>query len=296
MKRITPGTVSMAVLAILFGLVAAYTIRRYLSDVGPQGVEVVVAKVNLPRYARLQESNLEVVRRPAEKVPETAIRSLGGAALRLVETTISAGQIVQEGQLYPVDREPILSDQIPAGLRAVTITVNEDAALAGVLLPESLVDVALTANGNHPDFPGAVTVTLVRGVKVLATSQQRHRFSENSKRPLRTITLAATPEQSNKLILAQQYGQLSITLRSGHDLEQVSTVGSGGNLVSPRDLLGLPAARRPAQAKAQIWRGTTMTEINFQPEVIDEAQQATIAAENTRPLVPTSLVPTRRPD
>ena len=294
MKRISPGTVTLAIVAILFGLITAYSIRRYLSDSGPQGVEVVVAKINLPRFARLQEENLEVVRMPASKVPEGAIRTIGGAASRLVETTVPAGQPVLQTSLFPIDGEPVMSDKIPAGMRAVTIGVNENSALAGVLLPESQVDVSLTANGNHPDFPGVVTVTLVRNVKVLATSQQRHRYSENSPRPLRNITLAVTSEQANKLILAQQYGQLSVALRSGHDNE-VAGIGGGVNLVSPRELLGLPPARHNGPVKAQIWRGTTMSETIFQPELISEAEQATVALENSRQTVPTNvgLVPPR---
>jgi pilus assembly protein CpaB len=291
-KRISPGTVTLAIVAILFGLVTAYTVRRYLSDSGPQGVDVVVARFNLPRFARLQAENLEVVKMPAGKVPEGAIATIGGAVSRLVENTVSAGQPVLQSSLFPIDGEPVMSDKIPPGMRAVTISVNEAAALAGVLLPESMVDVMITANGNHPDFPGNVTATLVRNVKVLATSQQRHRYSENSPRPLRTITLAVNPEQANKLILAQQYGQLSVALRSGHDGEIAS---NSANLVSPRELLGLPPARIGAPIKAQIWRGSTMSETIFQPELINEAEQATVAAENARQTVPTSigLIPPR---
>lgn len=286
MKRISPGTVTLAILAILFGLVSAYGVRRYLSN-GPSGVEVVVAKINLPRYARLQESNLEIVRMPASKVPDGAISAIGGAVSRLVDTTVQAGQPVLQNSLFPIDGEPIMSDKIPAGMRAVTISVNEAAALAGVLLPDSNVDVMITANGNHPDFPGNVTATLVKNVKVLATSQQRHRFSENSSRPLRTITLAVTAEQGNKLILAQQYGQLSVALRSGHDGD-VATSNSA-NLVSPRELLGLPPARRGEPVKAQIWRGTTMSETVFPSELINEAEQATVAAENARQTMPATV-------
>jgi len=291
-KRISPGTVTLAIVAILFGLITAYTVRRYLSDSGPQGVDVVVARFNLPRFARLQTENLEVVKMPAHKVPEGAIRTIGGAVSRLVENTVTAGQPVLQSSLFPIDGEPVMSDKIPPGMRAVTISVNEAAALAGVLLPESMVDVMITANGNHPDFPGNVTATLVRNVKVLATSQQRHRYSENSPRPLRTITLAVNPEQANKLILAQQYGQLSVALRSGHD-EGIAS--NSANLVSPRELLGLPPARIGAPIKAQIWRGTSMSETIFQPELINEAEQATVAAENARQTVPTSigLIPPR---
>lgn len=308
MKSISTGTVTFMMMAILFGLGSAYAVRSYLAEPEPATVDVWVAADNLPKYARIQSTNLRALPVPADKVPEGAVTDQGRVTARLVAKTIIAGKPITETDLFPIDGEPSLSDQIPPGKRAVTIAVTERRALAGVLLPDSLVDISLTAATNHPDVEEAMTVTLVRAVKVLATSQQRHRFSENSSRPLRTITVAATPRQANKLILAQQYGRLHVTLCSSLNAETEEaqpvkfTNASEANPLTPREredavtpheLLGLGRVPRPITA--QIWRGTTVSEVQFQEAQIDESRQATatsqraVAAEAARRGKPASF-------
>lgn len=305
MKRISAGTVTFMMMAILFGLVSAYAVRSYLAEPKPATVDVWIASINLPKYARVTANHIRAVPTPLHRVPAGAITEQGKITSRLVANTIEAGQPVTDANLYDIDGEPTLSDKIPAGKRAVTISVTERTALSGVLLPDSLIDVSLTAEPNHPDVERAMTVTLVRGVKVLSTSQQRHRFSENSPRPLQTITVAATPHQANKLILAQQYGRLHVTLCSSTDDEAVEadvnkeevadTVAAvpsiktvsdsktaGQNAVTPHELLGLDPPRVKKRVTAQIWRGTSVTEVEFQQEQIDESVRATIAVKAAR--------------
>lgn len=316
MKSISAGAVTFMMVAILFGLVSAYAVRSYLAKPEPKTVDVWVASVNLPKHARINPENVRAVPTPIHQVPADAIVEQGKVTARLVSATIEAGQPVTETKLFPIDGEPSLSDQIPPGKRAVTISVTERTALAGVLLPDSLIDISLTAEPEHPDVERAMTVTLVRSVKVLATSQQRHRFSENSVRPLRTITVAASPRQANKLILAQQYGRLHVTLCSSLDesvenaadtvsdrhvqktdvkvdtepnvdvAQTIQTVSESradrDDAITPHELLGLAPPRVERPVVAQIWRGTSMTEVQFQQHQIDESVRATVAARNRR--------------
>lgn len=287
MKRVSPGTVTVGVLAILFGLVAVYAVRRAMDKPqAEQGVEVVVGVINLPRHGRLMARNLRMAQFPANEVPDGAIRSTATAFNRLMMNTVPAGVPLTESDLYPLDEEPLLSEQVPAGLRAVTISVAQNRALDGILLPESTIDVSLTAESTDPDYPGVVTRTLVRAVKVLATNQQRYRYAESSPASLRTITVAATPDDANKLILGQQFGNLSVTLRN--DSDEFRLVGDyQQDVISVNDLLGLPIRRNTnRQFSSQIYRGTQMSEVTFTTEAIEEAEKATIAAENAAPLDP----------
>jgi len=174
MKRISPGTVTVGVFAILFGLVAAYVVRHYLD--GPaarsptrQTAAVVTAKVNLPKYSRIREQALEVTQVPIKELPEGAVRN---------------------------------------------------------------------------------------------------------------ITVAVSPKQTNKPILAQRYGTLSVTLRSSLDEEMPAEAGGARDLVNPDDLLGLALQALPEklEKKAQIWRGGTMQESTFPAERVRESLEATVAS------------------
>ncbi len=301
MKPIRPATVSVLVLAILFGLVSAYTVRRLARPKveAPKTVAtIIVPRINLPKYARIRSQDLEIREVGLDEVPEGALTRIPRALYRVVKSTVMSGDPILEDNLYEVGSTPTLADQVPPGYRAVTIAVARGDALDGVLLPESIVDIALTVEEEHPDLPGLGTLTLLRGVRVLATNRQRWRLEERLNQRLRSVTVAVTSEQANKLILAQRYGRLSLTLRNDtlHDAVAADEADyqPGDQIINPRDLLGLPPIE-PAPAaivyKAQIWRGGAVQEVIFQPEQIEEARQATAVTKRQRrgpAIVPTS--------
>lgn len=310
MKRVTPGTVSVGVFAILFGLASAYVARHYFEE-KPAVVQaakaptatIVVAAYNLPKYARLRTADVQVLEVAPDKVPAGAVRLESRALGRLVKTTVMAGQPLMETDLFGVGEVPMLADQLPPGHQAVTLSVDANSALNGMIQPESIVDVAMTVTNERPEVGGLATMTLVRGVKVLATSEQRFKGPMEVASELRNITVAVTPEQANKLILAQRYGTLSVALRSTVDAELVSHQADGDrNLVNTLDLLGLappqeaiePIAEEEPVKTVQIWRGGSMTEMTFGAETITESLNATAVAEGREPTesVPASA---RRP-
>lgn len=277
MKRISPATVTLGVLAVLVGLAAAFAVRQYLENrPRPQGVAVVVPTINLPPYARVRDQDVEIKYLPPGQVPAGALTNASQALFRLVKSTAMAGQPLLDEQLYPVGKNPTLAEQVPAGKRAVTIVVDASNALDGILLPESLVDISLTVQGDHPELAGVATLTLLRRVQVLATSRDRYRTEERIGNPLRSVTVAATPAEANKLILAQRYGVLSVTLRS--EAEGEGDLAAGDDLVNPLDLLGLGPVRK---SQSEIWRGTGVQQVNFQDRQIREAAAATADRETS---------------
>ena len=298
MKRISPGTVTVGVMAILFGLVTAYAARHYLNappaePQRPATAAVVRAKVNLPKYGRVREQDLEVVRVPVGQVPEGVVRIPSRAIYRLVKNTVMAGQPVRESDLYGVGEVPMLADQLPPGYRAVTLQVDANSALNGMIQPESYVDVTLTVQGDHPELEGIATLTLLRRVKVLATSEARFRRSEDRPGSLRNITVAASPKQANKLILAQRYGTLSVTLRSSAEDELVADAEANYDLVNPSELLGLAyqPVPQPMEKTAQIWRGGSMQQITFDAAEISEAARTSCKSCNKKKGTPTPAAP-----
>ncbi len=324
MKRISPAGVSFFVAAILVGLAAAYAVRHF-SQTTPEAVKpnprktktIVVAKYNLPQYARITEDYIEEVQVPADKVPEGALTLKSRALYRLAKSTILAGQPIRDEDLYAVGEVPLLSERLPPGYRAVTLAVDAKAALNGMIQPESLVDITLTVKNDRPEIGGLATLTLLRRVRVLATSRNRFPASEDRPGDLRNITVAVTPEQANKLILAEKYGTLSVVLCSKleeeteeADIEDVmaakgqvtaiptstpvtrtdSALSEGSNdLVNIYSLLGIsplvpePMPEKPITKTAQIWRGGNVEEVTFVEWQIREAENATLVAEGKTP-------------
>lgn len=303
MKRLTPGTVTIGVLAILFGLAAAYAARRYF-DVPPEVAQpapppktatVVLAKINLPMYSRIRDQDVTVRQVPIDRVPPGAVTSKSRALFRLVKGTIMADQPLMEANLFGVGEVPKLSDRLPPGHRAVTLSVSAESALNGMIQPESDVDITMTVKGDHPELGGLATLTLMRGVKVLATSQAFFPMTEDRAGNVRNITVSVTPEQANKLILAQRYGTLSVTLCSseepGETLLAAAAEGGddGRHLVNWDTLLGLPplpVAAEPTviEKKAEVWRGGKRAEVTFAADEILEAINSTEVAEGREPM------------
>ncbi|MGD9645117.1 MAG: Flp pilus assembly protein CpaB [Pirellulales bacterium] len=289
MKRLTPGTVTVGVMSILLGLVAAYSVRRYLEPAAPRGepmTGVVVPRVNLPKYARIREQDIEVLQIPTRLVPERVVGNPSRALFRLVKDTILAGQPIVEDKLYEVGKIPTLADQLPPGYRAVTVSVDPNNALDGVLVPEAIVDISLTVRGDHPEVGGMSTLTLLRRVKVLATNRDRYPTEERLNQGIRSVTVAVTPEQANKLILAQRFGSLSVTLRGALEDEQLAHVEDADiDMVNPAEVLGLSPVPPRRQKKAQIYRGGSLTEVVFDDDRISEAHRASEADELRGPSV-----------
>lgn len=320
MKRISPAGVTFIVVAIMVGLGAAYAVRhlsrpaeQQAKAAGRKMAKIVVAKYNLGQYTRIIDDYVEEVAVPADKVPEGAVTLKSRALYRLAKVTIPAGQPIREQDLYEVGEVPLLSERLPPGYRAVTLAVDAKAAVNGMIQPESLVDITLTVKNDRPEFGGMATLTLLRRVRVLATSRNRFPAAEDRPTDLRNITVAVTPEQANKLILAEKYGTLSVVLCSQQedgavptDHPENSAIAAiptattapqpeaanqlgGSNLVNIYTLLGIsplqpqPETLKPETKTAQIWRGSEVQEVTFASWQIREAENATLVAQGREP-------------
>jgi pilus assembly protein CpaB len=270
--RIRPQTVTLVVIAILFGLVAMYATRRYIESrrvapevppvVAPKMMPVVVAQANLKEGATIRDADVAAVPTPVADVPKEAIRAAQRVTGRTVKKSVMAGEAVREQDLYELGKEPTLADMVPAGHRATTIRVDDWAAANGVIKLGSYVDLTLTFK--HPQSNEMVTERLFNGLRVIALptpgASQGNVMGAGSIRSY--ITLDTTPEQANRLILAQQYGTISVTLCSKQD--GTGALADNSNYyVNKEDLLGFAPIPAPVRKVAEIYRGTRLTHVVF---------------------------------
>ena len=162
MKRISPATVTFGVMAVVLGLVAAYTVRQALSKPpvverpappppAPEMVPVVYALNVIPKHTRLTARDVFISQVPkGTPLPEGVFRGVNLVEGRITKTTIAPGKMVRSDMLLGLDEAmPDLADRLPAGHRAVTIMV-QGADTGGKRLAEGdYIDIAMTVEGTH---------------------------------------------------------------------------------------------------------------------------------------------------
>lgn len=126
-----------------------------------------------------------------------------------------------------VDRKDhgVLSALLNEGMRAVSIALDPNAGMAGLLNPGDIVDVicALNATGKEKDNE-ELHRTILCGVKVLALDQHlsssieavNKKISEAVQAP-KSVTLEVSPRQASALAAALKLGTISLSLHSVND-------------------------------------------------------------------------------
>ena len=116
MRRISPGTVTVAFIAIVLGLVAVYMWKKSREQPvveAPLGVPVVVSRINLPNRSQISQDNLEVRRVSRDQVsadyPKGYITDPAVAAGRMVKQTLRAGDPVPEDAPVHVDQVQVVA-------------------------------------------------------------------------------------------------------------------------------------------------------------------------------------------
>lgn len=110
---------------------------------------------------------------------------------------------------------PTFSGKVEDGLRAMTVRVDEINSISGFLQPGDKVDLFLSAGSGDDQqiFP------LIQRLNVIATGVQTlvDKSASNNKRSFSTITVHVSPEDGQRITLAQQVGRLTAMLRNPDD-------------------------------------------------------------------------------
>ena len=204
------------------------------------GPEVLVATRSLPIGTILDATALKFQPWPKELVDnayfikdKTDLKSLQGTVVR---NPITAGQPVTQGALVKPGDRGFLAAALGPGMRAVTVPVSAQAAVAGFVFPGDRIDLVVTqtVNGGGDGPPLKVSETIMRNIRVLATDQRTdNTVGEDGKTVVRTfssVTVEATPKLAEQLAVAQTLGALSLSLRSiadnSSELEQAIASGA----------------------------------------------------------------------
>lgn len=197
--------------------------------------EILVASKDLSIGTEVNSTNVKW-----QSWPEDAI--FGGAIVRTSEEqeasdaasgrlnqNIKEGQPVLPGYLVTESKGNFMAATLAPGMRAVGVSVKAETMAGGFIGPGDYVDVILTykvrVNTNdNPDMVRTIsevaTETVLENIRVLAVDQQSDRKDDEVK-VARTATLEVDIAGAEKLALASEMGDISLSLRSLGDTEMV---------------------------------------------------------------------------
>jgi pilus assembly protein CpaB len=240
-----PARIIVLGVALTAGIVAAYLASGPSEAPAPAPLvqtirtsEVLVAAAEIPLGATVTTKELRWQTWPADNTSAgmitrseqpNALVDFGGAIARMA---MIAGEPVRSEKLIRSSQGGVMSALLPAGSRALAITVDNRGAntAGGFILPNDRVDVIrISRDEAASKVQGSdvfVSDTLLRNVRVLAIGQNIQERNGEKVVVGETATLELDPRQVEIISLAQRLGQLSLSLRSLQDTNKTDDVVS----------------------------------------------------------------------
>ncbi len=255
-------------LALLLAAATVLLAQKFMGSRGNESdtaqvktVKIVIAKIRLNYGAIINPEHLRVIPWPKGAVPEGSFSSIRDVVRRdehrVVLRRIEKDEPVLKVKVSGFGGRASLSAIISSKMRAATIRVNDVNGVAGFVLPGDRVDIMITrdptSTGGRRSMRGAnlATDVLLQNVKVLGIDQEAD-DSKDKPSVAKAVTVEVTPQQAQKLVLAQQVGVLSLSLRNVNNSDAVPT-----KTVTLRDLrIGEVVERKPKAPVRRVRRKT----------------------------------------
>jgi len=202
-----------------------------------------VAAHPLPAGTLAREGDFTVRSAPSGDVPAAAILDTPDARIglygSLVRNFLDTGSpVTSRDVLRPRDRGFLASVLAPDS-RAISINVDPESGVSGLIWPGDYVDVVLTQVNDKADLAHrTMSETVLRNVRIIAIDQEIVEGASANNAPAGKVThsvsLQLAPEQVKKIAVAKELGKLSLAIRAA--VEQQNTADAGtifGCEVSP---------------------------------------------------------------
>ena len=286
--------------AILVAAAATYSVFKVLESTKASSrvatAPVVIAARDINEGEIIDRIALSVAQWPISTVPVGAYGRIDSVAGRVTRVPVFNGEPIVPGRLAPEGTEPGLTSKITPGKRAKSIRVNDVSGIAGLIQPNSRVDIVLTTTLSNAARTGKI---FMQNMRVLAMQTATAKTEDGRPIPATVATLEVTPQELELLTIAQATGTLELALRGYGDPDSVRTgganttdleralreggirtvappprsVGQNNRVPAPvirpetvriREQVPAPKQQaKPDSAKVEVFRGATKTEQKF---------------------------------
>jgi pilus assembly protein CpaB len=217
-------------LAVAFGLAGAVLLYLAIQSMrkdtgGPvQTAPVLVARVDIPARSAITRDQVTMIDLPVDARHPRALTSVGDVVGKYTNDPIFAGEQVLNAKVADKIPGSALSSRVPEGRRAVGVNVNEASTVGGLIGPGDRVDVIAVLKQDRLGVNAASVI--LQDIQVLAVAQtiidreDRQPKVDDSPAPAtgaKTVTLAVTLDEAQRLALAEEFGVLRLALRRTDD-------------------------------------------------------------------------------
>jgi len=241
------GLALLAALVISLGITSVFYIRitRTQASSRPKTKSVVAAAVALQPGTPITAENLTEINWPENVALEGLVEKKEEVTGHIVMYAIAANDPVLKRDLAS-SSSFVLAAKIPDGMRATAVKTNEVMNIAGFIFPGSRVDVLVTIRSDNNNA-STTSRTVLQNVQVLSTGTRMDPDPNGKPENVSVVTLLVTPEQSEKLALAENQGTIQFVLRNGGDGATPETPA-----VDMAQLTGMPKPPVPQPEKPRI--------------------------------------------
>jgi pilus assembly protein CpaB len=241
------------VAAIVVALGATFGVYRVLEKTRESSriptVAVVVAAQDVPEGGRIERLDVAVGQWPATTVPAGAFTAPDSVIGRVTRMPIFKGEPVVPGRLAPPGTGPGLEVKITPGKRAMAVKINDVAGIAGLIQPNSRVDVLVTLDDKEATNRKRAKV-FMSNMRVLSVGTQVERGADGKPIAATIAALEVTPDESERLAIAANGGKLQLVLRGYGDPDSIRTKGATSTDVFAQLATG-PAPRPATRSTAR---------------------------------------------
>lgn len=258
------------VVAIAIGAIASTFVYQQIKNAAASVVQVrpvkttpvVVAIAPIPLGTRLEDRHLQTIDWPASAPMQGMFTRPEDCIGRAVIVPLIENEPVLENNLAPLGSGAGLSATIPEGMRALSVKVNEVIAVAGFVIPGTMVDVLVTGE-IRSSRGNSITKTFLENIRVLAAGQTIEKDEEGKPQVVPVVTLLVTPDDATKLTMASTMGKIQLSLRNTIDQKKNkpapvfhASLFSGGTRRRP-------GRRGPKAFAVEVIRGNQRTVSTF---------------------------------
>jgi pilus assembly protein CpaB len=205
---------------------------------------------------------LEEIKIPKKYLQPGVITRMEAALDRSVKVPVLSGTQIVEA-MFVGDEDKGLAEKVPKNKRAFSIAVSDVTAVANLIQPGDYVDLLVTIEVGSTNKEGRqiseeiLTKTIQENILVLAVNRissisgKKRKIkkanargnvfsainttSPKAREKLRTLTLSLTPEEVQRVNLAQEIGSMAVSLRSRWDDGKTNNLKA----LNPQDMLGI---------------------------------------------------------